>query len=42
MRERRQKAADLYDITREEMEKTPDRTVLGGRIARFFGIKVRG
>jgi len=42
MRERRQKAADLYDVTREEMEKTPDRTVLGGRIARFFGLKVRG
>jgi hypothetical protein len=42
MRERRQKAADLYDASREETEKPPDRSVLGARIARFFGIKLRG
>ncbi|MFN2386538.1 MAG: cyclic nucleotide-binding domain-containing protein [Thermoanaerobaculia bacterium] len=42
MRERRQKAADLYDASRAEQEKEPERSVLGARIARFFGIKLRG
>ena len=42
MRERRQKTADLYDASREEQEKEPERSVLGARIARFFGIKLRG
>jgi small-conductance mechanosensitive channel len=42
MRERRQKTADSFDASREETEKPPDRSVLGARIARFFGIKLRG
>ena len=41
MRERRQEAAQLYDASRQEGEKAPDRSVLGARIARFFGIRVR-
>jgi len=42
MRERRQEAADLYDASREKAETpSPDRSVLGARIARFFGIKLR-
>lgn len=42
MRDRRQKTADLYDASRAEQEEEPERSVLGARIARFFGIKLRG
>jgi small-conductance mechanosensitive channel/CRP-like cAMP-binding protein len=42
MRERRQEAVELYDASKEEVEKPAGRSVLGGRIARFFGIKLRG
>lgn len=42
MRERRQEAADLYDASRQEGDKPADRSVLGARIARFFGIRLRG
>lgn len=42
MRERRQKAVDLYDASKEDAEKPAGRSVLGGRIARFFGIRLRG
>jgi small-conductance mechanosensitive channel len=42
MRERRQRTADVYDASKDEAEKPAGRSVLGGRIARFFGIKLRG
>jgi small-conductance mechanosensitive channel len=41
MRRRQRETADLFDATRETAEKAPDRAVLGGRIARFFGLKGR-
>lgn len=42
MRKRQRETANFYDATREAAEKAPDRAVLGGRIARFFGLKGRG
>ena len=42
MRERRKKTADLYDASRAEQEREPERSDLGARIARFFGITLRG
>lgn len=41
MRRRQRETADVFDATRETVEKAPDRAVLGGRIARFFGLKGR-
>ena len=36
--ERRRGAADLFEATREEAARTPERTALAERIARFFGV----
>lgn len=41
IQERRRRASDLFDLTREEIQKAPDRSALAGRIARFFGLKAR-
>lgn len=38
VRERRRRAAELLDATREEMTKMPEGPALGTRIARFFGL----
>ncbi len=42
MKERRQRASDLLDAMRAEVEPMHDRAPLAGRIARFFGLRARG